>query len=1074
MYRYLLIWLLGATLVSVNCIGQKNQLRFKHLTIDDGLSQNSITCIIQDKMGFMWIGTHDGLNRFDGYEFIQFRNQRNNPNSISNNFIWDIHEDKDGLLWIATFGGGLNSFDPVSGHFRRYQPIPGDSTSFPSNRLFSITETDNGVLWIGGNEGLIRFEKATGKSDIFLAHNTFAGTYADHYIGQVAAAPDEQLWLRSDSGLALFNTQTLSVSFFARSPFSKEDRLGEIYDILIRNNTMLVACDAGLLSVDLSLKTDTLLLSSLVFVAGQQAVTFKKLLVSGPDQYIIGTSSGVILYNSHSNQTSIYQSNASDIKSLTHNNIFSLFKSNDGIVWIGTRNGLNLIESEKPNFIHISKIAGEQGLSSNNVNSFVDDNDNLLWVSTTEGLNVYNKSKDIYESIRKSPETQMGLLSDYMLCLFQDSKGNKWAGTREGGLYRIDYGHSSGIRLQQVQPTNIDASSSIIHFITESSDGMLWIGTGGEGLWKYNPNDNTVKQFMSAKDGTGPNHPFIFSILPDRFNNLWLGTPTGGLNLFNPQTEEFLYFQHKPDKPYSLSNDIVLSLHADSQNHIWVGTNGGLNRLIYKTGDTIFQYLKAILNDGDDSLFANFGQQQGFPNDVIYGMLEDGHKNLWCSTNKGLVKFDLDTEKVIKAFDVSDGLQSNEFNRNGYYKGADGRFYFGGVNGFNVFHPDSITDNTFVPPVVITSMSLFNEPVRVASDVANGKYVLEKAIQYLDRIDLSWKENFITFSFSALSYKSPDKNRFSFMLEGFNNEWIQAGSSRSATFTHLPPGRYVFKVRACNNSGVWNEEGTALQIFVSTPPWLSWYAYLIYSLIFLGLVYSFVRYRIGRATREFKIQAQIEKARSQEREAFRKKSAADFHDEAGNKITKISLFTELARTEMNDTGQLRKYLDKIQLNVTELSAGMRDFLWVLNPQHDSLFETVSRLKDFGDSILTETGIKFTISGMHAGFSKIALPMNTRRDMLQIFKEAMTNCAKYAEASQVILSIKLDEDKVELSLTDNGKGFDTGKVVHKNSYGLSIMHERANNIGARLSIESSLNQGTVITLKYNIPHMGNSI
>jgi signal transduction histidine kinase len=247
----------------------------------------------------------------------------------------------------------------------------------------------------------------------------------------------------------------------------------------------------------------------------------------------------------------------------------------------------------------------------------------------------------------------------------------------------------------------------------------------------------------------------------------------------------------------------------------------------------------------------------------------------------------------------------------------------------------------------------------------------------------------------------------------------------------------------------------------------------LYFSIAAGTGYLFVRFRINRATREIKVQAQIEKARSQEREAFRKKSAADFHDEAGNKITKINLFSEMARREMHNKEQLENFLKKIQLNATELSAGMRDFLWVLDPQQDSLFGTISRLKDFGDSNLTETGVRFTLNGMNSDLPEIALPMNTRRDILQIFKEVINNCAKHAEAKEAVLSIWVVNQSIFISLTDDGKGFDPSSGHLKNKYGLSIMRERAYKISAELEIASQINKGTSITLKCKIPHLGNS-
>ncbi len=1068
--------ILSAFLISCvtikNAYTQLNTTVFKHLTIDDGLSQNSINCIHQDKYGFMWIGTQDGLNRYDGYNFIEYRHDRNNKNSISNNYIWDIKEDKEGILWIATFGGGLNRLDPLTGEFSYFNMTAGDPNSFPSNRLFSIAETPDGILWIGSNEGLIRFDKSTKTSQLLLSQKKPDGTNADNYIGIVTTDNYNNVWLRSDSGLTFINTKTLSTQFFTKSPYSNAQIIGNVTHLFHEDGKLYVSCSAGLLEINLKTKTDRVIVSSQSLGFIDENIFIQDFLKLGRHNFAIGTNKGLAFYIAEINELQFYQNNGLDEKSISHDNILSIFKSSDDILWIGTRNGLNILDSGTPGFMHVRSIPGNNVLSNKNVNSFIDENDSLLWIGTTDGLNVYNRYENKYTVFRKDEKNKNGLTSSYILCLYMDSKGNKWTGTRGGGFYKIETPSNGKTNIKRIKPSNDTATAISIHFITEDKKGNLWLGTGGGGLWKYDPEKNMVKKYAAAKDGSGPGHPFVFTILEDSYGNIWLGTPSGGLNLFDPDTERFIYFINDPDKVNSLSNDIVLSLHEDINHNLWIGTSSGLNKLIPKLNSDIFEEFKnQKLNT--KTVFKNFGYEQGFPNDVIYGILEDSRQNLWISTNKGMAVFNTVTETLHKTYDISDGLQSNEFNQNGYYKNKHGVLYFGGVNGFNFFHPDKLMDNKFIPPVVITGISLFNKKVPVgSSDSTHKSFFLDKELFGMNEISLSWKHDVITFDFAALSYHSPEKNQFSYKLEGFNEDWVFAGNSLTATYTNLNPGKYVFRVRACNNSGVWNESGTYINIHISTPPWLSWYAYLFYTLLFSSMVYVFIRYRINKATREIKVQTQIEKARTEEREEFRKKSAADFHDEAGNKITKITLFTEMAKTETEDKAQLQNYLNKIELNISELSTGMRDFLWVMDPQHDTLFDTVTRLKDFGDSMLSELGIQFIVRGMNNTFQNIVLPMNTRRAVLQIFKEAMHNCAKHANAAEVILTVTLENNFILFSLQDNGNGFDINEERSRNNYGLTIMKTRAEKINAELTINSEKNNGTNITLKCNMPQMGN--
>lgn len=1074
MYRVLSLSVLILLMFLSVAYAQESRPAFNHLTIDDGLSQNSINSIIQDRYGFMWFGTHDGLNRYDGYQFIHFRTERNNSNSISNNYIYDIHQDDDGLLWIATFGGGLNSLNTVTNEIIRHRMAPAGADSFPTNRLFSIAEFPDGILWIGSNEGLIRFDKTTGAANIFLAQKTNDNIYAHNYVGIVVHDESGNLWMQCDSGLARFDTQTFATEYFPQSPFSGAFALSNVTDIKITDNKLLLTCSAGLAQIDLNTKTDKLLLSASAIQTGDQSVIFKKLLLLPNHRVAVGTSAGLVIFDRRTNGFEHYRHDAADERSISHSSVTSLAASLDGVLWVGTRNGLNKVETKSPNFIHLRSVPGKNSLSTKNVTSFVQHNDSLLWIGTTDGLNLLNKNTHVYTLFNKELHKSSGLSSGYILCLSADRKGNKWVGTRGGGFYQITNIKNEGIKIKPVRPVNEEAAEITVHFITEGRDGILWIGTGGAGLWKYDPKANTVKKYFTAKDGTGLTHPYVFTILEDSFGKIWLGTPSGGVNVFDPQTERFVYFQNDPENESSLSNDIILSLYQDHQHGIWIGTNDGLAKFIPKNNDNLFQSLSATSESGKGSVFKNFGHNEGFPNTVIYGMLEDDHRKLWISTNKGLVVFDMDNEKVVKTFEVSDGLQSNEFNQNAYYKNSDGLFHFGGVNGANLFYPDSIKPNTFVPPVALTEFAIFNEPVVPGRDAPELDFHLKKNIHLTDEIQLSWTHKVITFEFAALSFVSPEKNRYRYKLEGFNQDWVDAGTRRSATYTQLNPGNYIFKVKACNSSGLWNEAGTALKIHIAAPPWLSWYAYLFYFIIFLALAYLYVRMRINQATRKLKVQTQIEKARSSERAIFRKKSAADFHDEAGNKITKITLFTEMARAEINDPQRLDDYLLKIQHNISELSSGMRDFLWVLDPQNDTLFETISRLKDFGDSILTEMGIRFTLSGINTDYKTVILPMTMRRNMLQIFKEAIHNCAKYADAGNVALAVEIDDDKIMISLSDDGKGFDASAERTKNKYGLNIMHDRAQKIDAELEIFSQKNKGTLISLKCKIPQMGDRI
>ncbi|MCB0466531.1 MAG: hypothetical protein KDC78_12795, partial [Aequorivita sp.] len=872
-------------------------------------------------------------------------------------------------------------------------------------------------------------------------------------------------WLRSDRGLTHFNTNSNKATHYQRGPFSSSATLGNITNIINYNDLILVTCDAGLLKIDPKQKTDTLLLKASSVKIDMRTPLFQKVIPLKSNRLAIGTNLGFLLYNPKTQKSTLLQNNFSDNKSLSNNNVLSLLQSKDGVIWIGTRNGLDKLEKENPDFINIRNFIHTDGLSEKHVNCFIEENDSLLWIGTAAGLNLFNKKNNSFQVFKKDMQKDIELETDYILSLFRDSKGNKWVGTLKNGLYKI----TAQNQIKKVHFSNADASDTSIHYITEDVNGYLWLGTGGKGLWKFDTSSNAVKEYPTAKDGSGPNHPYVFSILEDSYKNMWVGTPTGGLNLFDRKSERFIYFLNIPENPNSLSDNIVLSLYEDLDHNLWVGTNGGLNKLNQNLEKDMFRKLQNQ-EFVQDSLFTVFGQGDGFPNDVIYGILEDTHQNLWMSTNKGLIVFDRVNSKIEKTFDVTQGLQSNEFNQNAYLKGEKGKFYFGGVAGFNIFHPDSITGNEYIPPVVLTNLSLFNEPVKIGNQKLKGKFTSKKELHNLSEIDLSWKHDVVTFDFAALSYIGPEKNRYSYKLEGFNEDWIQSGTVHSATYTNLDPGDYIFKVRASNSSDLWNNEGTSLRLHINAPPWASWYAYLVYALILSGILFLYIRFRINRATEKVQVLAQIEKARVQERELFRKRSSRDFHDEAGNRITRISLITELVKRNTKNDPETQKYLSQIAENLQDLNTGMRDFIWALDPSKDNFYETLHRFTEFAGQLSEYVNVQFKSNNIPKNLKEVELNMKQRRHMLLILKEALNNSIKYGKAKLITLEVTYTKKQLTISLKDDGIGFCNNEVSTGN--GLVNMKEHAQAIHAKFQVISEKNQGTKIVIKLNSTQLGN--
>jgi signal transduction histidine kinase len=445
---------------------------------------------------------------------------------------------------------------------------------------------------------------------------------------------------------------------------------------------------------------------------------------------------------------------------------------------------------------------------------------------------------------------------------------------------------------------------------------------------------------------------------------------------------------------------------------------------------------------------------------------------LWTSTNMGLVEFSIEQEAVVNAFDISHGIQNNEFNQNGYYKSPNGEMYFGGVNGYNVFYPDSIKGNKFIPDVVITGLSILNRPVSVGPNSDSGEFTLEKSITELDEINLSWEHDVITLDFAALSYISPEKNKYRYKLEGFKDAWVESGYNRSVTYTNLDPGEYIFQVQASNSSGLWNTEGTSMLITISTPPWASWYAYLVYLSLIIGVIYLIIRSRIRLATQKIKIQSDLEKARIEEREEFRKRSSQDFHDETGIKITRISLITELAKRNVSDSQQVISYLDKIEENIQSLNSGMRDFIWVLDPANDNFYKTLSRFSEFADKFCQYADIQFKMSAIPGSLLDVSFNMTQRRHLLFMLKETLNNAIKYSEANLIEFNVDVKPGAIHISLSDNGVGFEMAEKSSGN--GLRNLRDRAKAIHAEVEIKSERSLGTKIIISILTPNFGKVI
>jgi len=771
----------------------QSDIIFNPLTINDGLSQSSVTCIFQNKQGFMWFGTQDGLNRYDGYNIKIFKNNPNDSSSLTNNFIFSIIEDQSGAFYIETQGGTFHRYNP---RLESFQIINKDKIDLGKAKISSVgalLHESNGIKWVGGlskGTGLERIDTKTGKSIVFKHNPADLSSLSDDKVYSVFRDRKGNLWVGTFNGL---------------------DRLDE--------------------------------------------------------------KTGKFFH---------YRNRPGDPNSLADNWVWPIYEDSRGYLWIGTvRSGLSMFDPVSKSFHNYKNDPNDPtSINDNFVFSIYEDRGGVIWVGTNlGGINYFQPSSNSFEHFKNDPADKNSLTDNIVLSMLADKYGNYWIGTRNGGLNKLDYNKKIFTRYNHNPSSNKSIISNSIQSLLEDKEGNIWIGSYSSGLDMLNPKTGFVTHYNNNSSDPGSlSDNRVYSLVEDKEGNIWIGTYGGGLNKLNKSTGKFSRFQFKENDPASISSNATWSLALDDEGRLWVGTYGeGVN--VLNLSDQIFTYFKhnpddlasiaddniiRVFNDSKGNMwvgtskglskyskvnksFKNYDEEDGLGNNFVYGILEDNNGNLWISTNSGLSKFNPSTE-TFKNYYEQDGLQGNEFNQNAFAKdNKTGRLLFGGPNGFTVFDPNDVKENSYVPPVSYTNYTRYN------SDDEEGKPIFEKGISDRDSILLTYKDNIVTLQFAALSYYNSSENQYRYKLEGFNENWIQLGNDHTVTFTNLSPGDYKLIVTGSNNDGLWNAEGRSLFIGVSPPWWRTNIAYAIYALTFFSLLYWLRRFEINRREQKTKL-----------------------------------------------------------------------------------------------------------------------------------------------------------------------------------------------------------------------------
>lgn len=813
---------------------QAPSLRFKHITTEQGLSNSTIETVFQDSRGFLWFGTRDGLNRYDGRQMRVFRYSSGDSASISDNYIRCIYEDRDHVLWIGTING-LNRFDPALNRFRRYRHEGANPATLGHNTVTQIRGDREGRLWIatwGG--GLDQLDQKTGRFTHFRHDPLNPRTLSSDQVSGLLEDSQGNFWVTTDNGLNSFNRGSgLFRNYNMLAPFTEaapnrdlrlvcEDRMGQL---------ILATQDNGLIFFnprDSSFHTYRHDVKDPASLAGNQVRTV--LVDRQWNLWIGGINGGLDLFDRDRGNFHHYQNEPENPGSLSQRTVSALFGDVQGNLWVGThRGGINLYTPGTEKFALIRPRPNGNGLSYNDVRAFCEDWKGNIWIGTDGGgLNLLDPKTQTFRHFRYDPFNQSGLSSDAVLNITQDKEGFLWISTWGGGLCRLNADGQSFTRFMHDDADEGSISSNYIQQVFEDSKGSLWVASYYGGLELMDRRTGRFKRVVDGGHSTKISGNNIIALNEDHTGNLWIGTDDGGLNCLRASDGSIAHYFDQSDKMPDLR-----VIFVDRQGRLWVGQSG------------LFLY------DVASDKFNLAGGGVGLSGDFIKGIMQDESGAFWISTANGLMNFHPD-KKTFKRYNVADGLQGLEFEANSFLQTRAGEMYFGGVNGFNIFYPESIQSNAYVPPVWLTGFQLFGHEVQPGVDGSS----LQTDVGLTHEIRLSHDQSTFSLDFAALNYTASENNQYSYKLENWDKEWQRPGGDARAAYTNIPPGTYVFKVRASNNDGLWNPEPASVTIIISPPFYGTWwFRGLLVALICAGIivyVYFKRKYEINKLHEEKK------------------------------------------------------------------------------------------------------------------------------------------------------------------------------------------------------------------------------